>query len=159
MVIILFSTALAFVFIYFNYVNWQKKMKQIEVVKQSHSDLQVFNYSKSFVIIHAIAAVLALVFGIVSFKDGEINLAFGTALAGSFVGQIFSTLTNRQLYYNDKGFVMNGKFVRYKSIKEFVQSKRLLTTVTIVTFNKESCRMPIQPAQLIKDYREKSLVK
>jgi len=154
MYIIAFAVAVGCLFIFFNSVTYFRQVKAVAEIKENHRNLEVFDYSFKFLLLNVTAALLSLVLGI-AFATDINNVAISIALSGSFIGQAIAAKTNRRIFYNENGFVMNLKFVRFQSIRRFVQSKRFLATAQIETYNGETTRMPLHAAQFIKNKMEK----
>ncbi len=155
--IITFSILLAFVFIYLNSVPYVRLRKFLAAQTESGRKYTCHNDSKSWVALQVAMCLLCVFFGFMD-RANQTTIAIAIALSGSFIGNIIAAQVNRTVYYNETGFVMNLKYIPFRSIKDFTRKKGVLRTVDVWTFSGDSGKLTPGCANKIKamkDEREK----
>jgi hypothetical protein len=152
---------LAFVFIYLNSVPYMRLRKFLAAQKESGKQYLNFNDAKVWVVLQVGMIVLSIFFGFMD-RANLTTIAIAIALSGSFAGNIIAAQVNRTVYYNETGFVMNLKYIPYRSIKEYTRKRGVLRTVDVWTYSGDTGKLTPGCAEKIKamkDEWEKKKVK
>lgn len=99
-----------------------------------------------------VAFIISGIVSIILDPQNEINIALGIVLVLFPISTYFSHLCKRQLFYNNDGFFYQDKFIRYRSVKEFVRKPASPGIIHVVTFQHESCPMPRANAAIIQQH-------
>ncbi|MGB7595148.1 MAG: hypothetical protein WBL80_06260 [Erysipelotrichaceae bacterium] len=159
--IITFSIMLAFVFIYLNSVPYMRLRKFLAAQADSGKKYVCHNDAKVWVGLQVGMMLLCVFFGFMD-RNNETTIAIAIALTGSFAGNIIAAQVNRTVYYNETGFVMNLKYIPYRSIKEYTRKRGVLRTVDVWTYSGDTGKLTPGCAEKIKamkDEWEKKKVK
>lgn len=151
--IITFSMLLACVFIYLNSVPYMRLRKFLASQAESGRKYSCFNDAKIWVGLQVAMIVLSVVFGFID-RANTTTIAIAIALAGSFAGNIVAAQVNRTVYYSETGFILNLKYIPYKSIKDFTRKKGVLRTVDVWTYSGDSGKLTPGCANKIRAMRD-----
>jgi uncharacterized membrane protein YdjX (TVP38/TMEM64 family) len=144
MMMILAGVAFGLFFMVIPTWEFVKQQRILNDQKAQGHNYAVFSDAKWMIIIQAALVVfsilIAAVTGVSAYTESGDGtwLGIGIALAGSASGSIISALTNRRLFYTDKGFLLKDHFVAYRSIKNFSRRKSLLGVANVETLRGES---------------------
>ncbi|TFG84070.1 MAG: hypothetical protein E4G74_00140 [Erysipelotrichales bacterium] len=151
--IITFAILLAFVFVYLNAVPYMRLKKFLSAQADSGRTYTCHNDSKIWVGVQVAMILLSIFFGYMD-RQNMTTIAIAIALSGSFAGNILAAQANRTVYYSETGFVMNLKYVPYKSIKDFTRKRGVLRTVDVWTYSGDTGKLTPGCAQKIKAMKE-----
>lgn len=151
--IITFSIVLAFVFVYLNSVPYMRLRKFLAAQEESGRKYSCFNDAKIWVGVQVAMIVLSIFFAFMD-RGNQTTIAIAIALSGSFAGNIIAAQVNRTVYYNETGFVMNLKYIPYKSIKDYTRKRGVLRTIDVWTYSGETGKLTPGCAQKIKQMNE-----
>ena len=135
MLTIILGVAVGLAYIYYRYSDTKKKQAVIEQLSLGKK-FECYDFSRSLFILTAVASLLPLGVAIYFTVNYDVNmLAFMIALFFMFIAELINAKTTLTLHYNKTAFIINGKLINYKSLKNIYRktSGRYL----LVTFNGE----------------------
>ncbi|MCI6272153.1 MAG: hypothetical protein MR601_04295 [Erysipelotrichaceae bacterium] len=103
-----------------------------------------------------IIALILIIFGIISIVFGIILKEVSTATMGLLIillilSEVMTSKFKNVYYYNDSNFVVNGKILRYKSIKKIDIGKFPFRQSNITTLSNENYVVAKKFALFLKD--------
>ena len=151
MELILLSIVVSVAIIVMTYTQQKKGSAAIEELT-SNNHFQVYNYAKKhllFIVAFGIVAVIASYF---AFQDGEnLGIALGIILVTTIIGEPVINYKNMRFYYNETSCILEGKHIRYRSIKEFrPKAFNILKQQEVITMSGEKFRVNKDVAEIIK---------
>ena len=156
MELLLLSIVVSFAVLAMSYTQQKKNKIKIEEIINNNT-FQVYDYAKKRLIAIVIFGILSAVAAYFAFKDGDnIGIAMAIILLSTVVGEPIINYQNMRLYYNDTSCVLDGKLIRYRSIKEFrPKAFNIFKHQDVVTMTGEKYRVEKNVADLIKEMMSK----
>ena len=156
MELMLLSIVVSIAILAMAYTQQSKKKVLIEEII-SNNTFQVYDYARGHVIGIVIFGVIAAIASYFAFQDGdEIGVALAIVLLSTVVGEPIINYQNMRFYYNDTSCILDGKLVRYRSIKEFrPKAFNVFKQQEVVTMSGEKHRVEKKVADLIKELMNK----
>lgn len=98
----------------------------------------------------------AIGLGVGYYIKDAIILTLAFVLACMSIAELLTMKSHHRLYYNKSGFILNGKVIRYKSIKTiFPPAKFGGATRKIETFGGEKYKLPKKYVNVIEQMKDK----
>lgn len=137
---------------------YKNKKKVQDLLKQQKFELK--KTSNIYIIITAILFVLSIISLILSIKDNDqTNLTLGIVLLFFFITEAISFYVDTKVYYNDKGLILNEKYVRYKSIKLIKRAIKInISKCKIYTFSNEEYVVSMNTAKFIQEKTDLEII-
>ncbi len=102
----------------------------------------------------AVLAAIGLAAGY--YVKDTIILTLAFVLACTSAAELLTMKSHHRLYYNKSGFILNGKVIRYKSIKTIHQPTKFGgATRKIETFGGEKYKLPKKYVNVIEQMKDK----
>lgn len=144
------------------YIIYKRFSEHIQINK----DLKQLDAEKRFMKIdntglvqlyYGTGCVLAAIgLGVGFYVKDSIVLTLAFVLACMSAAELLTMKSHHRLYYNKTGFVLNGKVIRYKSIKTILPpSKFGGATRKIETYGGEKYRLPKKYVNVIEQMKDK----
>ncbi len=138
------------------YLDTVKKEKELLEV---HSGMVLNDHSRNMKLFSIFLAVMGAVTIYLNYTFSpteQINTAMGIVIVFAAIGSYFSMSTQNRFYYNDAGIIVEGKYIRYKSVKK-VDAKRSLgkKNYTLHTFQNEEILISAKTSQFLEERLKK----
>ena len=114
-----------------------KNKKAVQEIMEYHSDspFECYRYSLFMVYFSAMMLIPGGYGMYLGFKEGsDLQIILGVALMFLFMAEAMASYQTLEFYYNDKGCILKGKFVRYRDIRG-IQVESKLMNPEVVLFN------------------------
>lgn len=144
MFIVIFATVIGSVMLGVKFKEFRES-KEVLASALSNNKYEHFAFYKFILVLYIIFVLIGIASAVLGFYMNDINTAaMGIVIALLFAGEALTAPYKYSLYYNDTSFVVKGKTVRYKSIKQFDKMKYIpFAFVKVVTTNGE--KYPVSP--------------
>jgi len=154
--VILLSVVVSIAILVMAYIQQRKNSAAIDEIT-SNNNFQVYDYAKKRFIIVIAFGILAIVASFFAFEEGkELGVALSIVLITSVIGEPIINYKNLRFYYNETSCILEGKHVRYRSIKEFrPKAFNILKQQEVITLSGEKFRVEKSVADIIKDEMSK----
>ena len=135
------------------HVQINKDLKQLDAEKR-YMKIDNTGMVQLYYGIGCILATIGLVVGVYMKDYVILTLAF--VLACMSAAELLTMKSHHRLYYNKSGFILNGKVIRYKSIKNILPPGKFGgATRKIETYGGESYKLPKKYANVIEQMKNK----
>ena len=130
-----------------------KKVKKITDDLVTTNKCKEISYYKIPMIVLALMIIPCAFCAYIGYQtQNDTILNLGILMCFLFLSESYRTYFVLRIYYNDKGIISNGQFIRIKSIKTYYQNSKLpFSKYTFITYNGDKIVLVSKLGEFIKE--------
>lgn len=152
MILIALGFVVGIVFLFYSFIEVKRNREKVEeLIGGKHFD--VYDTSKVPCIIMAIFILPCIAVAIYNFNiQNWLYVAMSSMLAMMFAGEVYILKHMHVMYYNNDGFIANGRYLRYKSVRSINKKvPHFLMQAIVLTVNNEKITISNKMCDFLKD--------
>lgn len=152
MILIALGFVVGLAFLLYSFVEVKRKREKVEeLIGSKHFDVLDTSKGPSLVMAFFILPCLGVCFYNISIQNW-LYVAMSLMLAMMFAGEVYIVKNMHKMYYNDDGFIANGRHIRYKSVRSINKKvPHFLMQAIVLTFNNEKITISNKMCDFLKE--------